>query len=120
AVDGGGHEAGGRDGRENVPAVVGAGVAAEVARREVPRRISHTAGLQKRLWEGIRNNVPYVKLNGPAPGPGRISTNLNISAEFIEGEGLALMLDVQGVAVDSGPSCVSKSLKVPPVLVAIG
>ena len=119
-IHGGVQEGGRRAGTENVPAIVGAGVAAEIARRELPRRISHTAGLQKRLWEGIRNNVPYVKLNGPAPGPGRISTNLNISAEFIEGEGLALMLDVQGVAVASGPSCVSKSLKVSPVLMAIG
>src|SRR5436309_8070004 len=119
-IHGGVQEGGWRAGTENVPAIVGAGAAAEIARRELPRRMSHTAGLQKRLWQGILDKVPYVKLNGPEPGPGRISTNLNISAEFIEGEGLALMLDMQGVAVASGPSCVSKSLKVSPVLVAIG
>jgi len=119
-IHGGVQEGGRRAGTENVPAIVGAGVAAEIARREMSRRLSHTAGLQKRLWKGIRDKVRYVKLNGPEPGPGRISTNLNISVEFIEGEGLALMLDVQGVAVASGPSCVSKSLKVSPVLVAIG
>jgi len=119
-LHGGVQERGLRAGSENVPAIVGAGVAAEIAARELPRRRAHTAGLQKRLWEGIRDTVPYVKLNGPEPGPGRITTNLNISAEFIEGEGLALMLDVQGVAVASGPSCVNKSLKVSPVLVAIG
>src|SRR5437867_5545474 len=119
-LHGGVQEGGLRAATENVPAIVGAGLAAEIAARELPRRRAHTAGLQKRLWEGIRDTVPYVKLNGPEPGPGRITTNLNISAEFIEGEGLALMLDVQGVAVASGPSCVNKSLKVSPVLVAIG
>jgi cysteine desulfurase len=46
--------------------------------------------------------------------------NLNISAEFVEGEGLLLMLDARGIAVASGTSCVSKSLKVSHVLSAIG
>ena len=76
--------------------------------------------MQKRLWDGIQANVPYVRINGPEPGPRRISTNLNISAEFLEGEGLVLMLDVNGVAVAAGPSCISKSLKISPVLTAIG
>ena len=109
-----------RAGTENVPAIVGAGVAAEIALRELPERMAHTAGLQGRLWAGIRDTIPYVRLNGPEPGPRRISTNVNLCAEFVEGEGLALMLDMQGIAVASGPSCVSHSLKVSPVLTAIG
>ena len=64
--------------------------------------------------------VPYVKLNGPEPGAGRIGTNLNVSVEFVEGEGLLLMLDTQGIAVTSGMSCVSKALKVSHVLTAMG
>jgi len=119
-IHGGVQEGGLRAGTENVPAIVGAGVAAEIALREMRQRISHTTRLQKRLWEGIQGNVPCVKLNGPEPGPRRISTNLNISVEFIEGEALALLLDAQGIAVASGPSCLSKSLKVSPVLTAIG
>ncbi|PYM11222.1 MAG: cysteine desulfurase NifS [Verrucomicrobia bacterium] len=119
-IHGGVQEGGLRAGTENVAALVGAGVAAEIALRELPRWLAHTAKLQKRLWEGIRRGVPCVKLNGPRPGPQRLRTNLNISAEFIEGEGLALMLDVHGIAVASGPGCVSKSLKVSPVLTAIG
>ena len=119
-IHGGVQEGGLRAGTENVPAIVGAGVAAEIALREMPRRIAHTTRLQKRLWEGIQGNVSCVKLNGPEPGPRRISTNLNISVEFIEGEGLALLLDAHGIAVASGPSCLSKSLKVSPVLTAIG
>jgi cysteine desulfurase len=119
-VHGGVQEGGLRAGTENVPAIVGAGLAAEFAGRELAQRSSHTAALQKRLWAGIRDNVSLVRLNGPELGPRRISTNLNISFEFIEGEGLALMLDVQGVAVASGPSCVSKSFRISPVLAAIG
>ena len=105
---------------ENVPAIVGAGIAAEIAGRELPKRSAYVARLQKRLWEGLQAKVPHLKLNGPPIGPKRICANLNISAEFVEGEGLLLMLDARGIAVASGTSCVSKSLKVSHVLGAIG
>src|SRR5690606_26823231 len=58
--------------------------------------------------------------NGPEPGPDRICNNINISTEFIEGEGQLLLLDFNGIAVASGSSCVSKSLKISHVLAAIG
>ena len=119
-IHGGIQEGGRRAGTENIPAIVGAGVAAESAGRELPKRIAHTAGLQQRLWVGLREKVPYLKLSGPEPGPFRVSTNLNLSAEFVEGEGLLLMLDTRGIAVASGTSCVGKSLKVSHVLKAIG
>ncbi len=119
-IHGGIQEGGRRAGTENVPAIVGAGVAAEIAGRELPKRMGQTATLQGRLWDGLQKKVPYLTLNGPGLGPSRISTNLNISAEFVEGEGLLLMLDTRGIAVASGTSCVSKSLKVSHVLKAIG
>jgi len=119
-IHGGVQEGGLRAGTENVPAIVGAGVAADAAVREMPRRIARAAALQRRLWNGIKAGVTHVQLNGPEPGQKRISTNLNVSVEFIEGEGLALMLDVNGIAAASGPSCINKSLKIPPVLAAIG
>jgi len=46
--------------------------------------------------------------------------NLNVSFEGIEGEGLALALDLRGLAIHSGPACATGSLKIPPVLAAIG
>jgi cysteine desulfurase len=119
-IHGGVQEGGRRAGTENVPAIVGAGVAAEFVQRQLSERIAHTARLQKKLWEGLRAKVPYLKLNGPEPGPNRISTNLNVSIEFVEGEGVMLLCDVQGIAIASGTSCVSKALKVSPVLAAIG
>lgn len=119
-LHGGVQEGGLRAGVENVPAIVGAGVACEIATREWPRRAAHVAGLQRRLWDGLRARVPHVKLNGPEPGLRRIGTSLNVSVEFVEGEGLMLMLDTQGIAVASGTSCVSKALKVSHVLTAMG
>jgi cysteine desulfurase len=119
-LHGGVQEGGRRAGTENIPAIVGAGVAAEVAAREWSARAGHVARLQQRLWEGLEAKVPYLKLNGPKPGPHRLATNLNLSVEFVEGEGLLLMLDARGIAVASGTSCVSKSLKVSHVLTAIG
>ena len=119
-IHGGVQEGGRRAGTENTPAIVGAGVAAELAQKELPERVAHTARLQKRLWDGLRTKVPYVKLNGPEPGLNRISTNLNLSIEFVEGEGVMLLCDVQGIALASGTSCVSKAIKVSPVLTAIG
>lgn len=119
-IHGGVQEGGRRAGTENVPAIVGAGVAAEVALLELTARAAHTAQLQHRLWNGLKANVPFIKLNGPEPGPNRISTNLNLSTEFIEGEGQLLLCDLNGIAVASGSSCVSKSLKISHVLAAIG
>src|SRR5215204_4098321 len=119
-IHGGVQEGGRRAGTENVPALVGGGVSAEIALREMPQRMTHTAQLQKKLWDGLKTTIPYIKLNGPEPGPKRISTNLNLSTEFIEGEGQLLLCDMNGIAVSSGSSCVSKSLKISHVLGAIG
>lgn len=117
---GGVQENGRRAGLENIPAIVGCGMAVEIAKRDLSQRIAHTAHLQRRLWEGLRSRIDYIRLNGPELGPERISTNLNLSTEFIEGEGQLLRCDVNGIAVASGSSCVSKSLKISHVLAAIG
>lgn len=117
---GGGQENGRRAGVENVPAIVGAGVAAEIAARELARRRAHCARLQRRLWDGLRAKIPRLKLNGPEPGAVRHPANLNISAEFIEGEAQLLLCDMQGIAVASGSSCLSQSRQISHVLAAIG
>lgn len=119
-LSGGDQEQGRRAGTENVPAIVGGGVAAELARRHLGERCAHTGRLQRRLWEGLRAAVPHLALHGPDPGPGRLSTLLNVSAEFTEGEGQMLSLDMAGIAVASGTSCVSKAVKASPVLEAMG
>lgn len=119
-LHGGVQEGGRRAGVENVPGIVGAGIASEIAARELPQRAAHVARLQRKLWDGLKARVPYLRLNGPEPGPRRHPANLNLSSEFIEGEGQLLLCDAKGIAVASGSSCVSKSLKISHVLAAIG
>ncbi len=119
-IRGGSQEEGRRAGEENLPAIVGAGVAAEIALRESEVRRESVARIQAGLWNGLRARVPQLRLNGPDPGEARLPTNLNFSVEFVEGEGVALRADLKGVAIGSGSACVSKALKVPRALAAIG
>jgi cysteine desulfurase len=119
-LHGGGQENGWRAGIENVPAIVGAGVAAATALREGAKWSAHCLRMQQRLWDGLRAGIPYLQLNGPEPGPGRAPTNLNISTEFIEGESQVLLCDMHGIAVAGATGCVSKSIKASHVLSAIG
>lgn len=119
-LHGGEQESGFRAGTENVPAIVGAGVAAELAARDLPQRAAHVAGLQRRLWDGVARNIPHVRFVGPPPGASRHPGHVGFCVEFTEGEGLVLMLDMAGVAVAGGPACVSRAQKVSPTLRAIG
>jgi cysteine desulfurase len=117
-LHGGPQEGGRRAGTENVAAIVGAGVACELAGREFARRQAHVGQLQQQLWEGLR--APGLVLNGPRPGPQRLYTNLNLSVPGLEGEALVLRCDLKGLALASGSSCLSKAVKISHVLQAIG
>lgn len=119
-LHGGEQEGKRRAGSEDIPAIVGAGVAAEIAMRELTARQAVTARLQRRLWDGLECRVPYTRLNGPPPGEERLPVNVNFSVEFVEGEALVLAADMAGIALASGSACLSKALKVSPVLAAIG
>jgi cysteine desulfurase len=119
-LHGGAQEDGKRAGTENVAAIVGAGFAAEIAAREQSSRARHVEELQKRTWSELSRQVGGIRLNGPSPGVDRHPGNLNLSAQGIEGESLALALDMRGIALASGAACTTKSLQVPPALKAIG
>lgn len=119
-LHGGEQEGGRRAGLENVAGIVGTGVAAEIASRELSTRQEWQFTLQRRLWKGLRSSIPRVHLNGPEPGEGRSPANLNVSVEGIEGEGLALLADMHGLAIGAGTACVSKALGIAPTLQAIG
>lgn len=122
-IHGGEQESGRRAGTENVPAIVGAGVAAEIAARDLSARAAHVRNLQVKAWRGLSALIPHLRLNGPNPitaGEHRHPANLNLSVEFVEGEGLALMLDMKGISLAAGAACVTKSMRIPPILAAIG
>jgi len=119
-IHGGVQEDGRRAGTENIPAIVGAGRAADLARTELPARISHTGELQQRLSSGLRAAIGDLLLNGPEPGAGRVTNNLHWCVKNVEGEGLMLLADLQGIDFASGSSCLGKSMKMSYVLEAIG
>jgi cysteine desulfurase len=119
-LHGGQQEHGLRAGTENVAAIVGAGVAARLAHESVTARAKTTRRYQQQLWKGLQSRVGPLRLNGPELGDHRHPSNLNVSIEFIEGEGLVLALDFKGVAFHSGPACLTGSFQSSPVLDAIG
>jgi cysteine desulfurase len=118
-IHGGAQELGWRAGTENISGIIGAGVACELAMKEMAARVDHVGKLQARMWEGISARVKNVRLNGPVPGAKRLPNSLNFSVAGVEGEGLALSLDMKGFAITSGQACATKANKVPATLAAI-
>jgi len=117
-LDGGIQERGLRAGTENVPAIVGMGVAADLAREEMPQRMSHLRSLGQKLTEGLPKKIPYLRFLGhPAQ---RLPGNVSVAVEFIEGEAMLLFMDMEGIRISSGSACISRSLKVSHVMLAMG
>ncbi len=117
-MEGGVQEDGRRAGTENVPAIVGMGVAAEIAVRDMGERVSQLAALRDDLIARLPEAVDRVYLSGhPAE---RLPWNASFLVEFIEGEGMLLFLNNLGVAVSSGSACTSRALKSSHVLDAMG
>ncbi|MDR2931544.1 MAG: aminotransferase class V-fold PLP-dependent enzyme, partial [Oscillospiraceae bacterium] len=116
-MDGGAQEKGRRAGTENVPGIVGLGVAVEAACQNIDVRNEKVRIMRDRLIDSILK-LPRTRLNGDRDK--RLPGNVNISFEGIEGESLLLMLDLKGVAVSSGSACTSGALDPSHVLLAIG
>lgn len=117
-IHGGAQERRRRGGTENVPAIVGFGKAIELAIENMENESIRQAGLRDHLIKEIIDNIPYCKLNGHPID--RLPNNVNFSFEFIEGESLLIMLDMQGFCASSGSACTSGSLDPSHVLLAIG
>lgn len=117
-IHGGAQERGKRAGTINTPGIVGMGKAAELAQKEMDSRIEKETQVRDYLIQKIRDNIPYVKLNGDEQK--RLPNNVNFSFRFVEGESLLLMLDRAGICGSSGSACTSGSLDPSHVLLAIG
>lgn len=107
-----------RAGTENVPAIVAFGEAAKLARAEMPERVAHDAALRDRFETRVKELISDVVMNGDRER--RLSHLSNISFRFIEGEGLLINLDLEGVAVSTGSACSSGTLEPSPVIRALG
>lgn len=117
-IHGGAQERKRRAGTENVPGIVGYGVAAARAAQTMEERTGKEAELRDYMIRRILAEVPYTRLNGDPKK--RLPNNINISFQFIEGESLLIMLDMEGIAASSGSACTSGSLDPSHVLLAIG
>ena len=117
-IDGGVQEAGRRAGTENVPAIVGLGVAADLAKGDVQDRMAQLVPLRARLIERLTKEIDHVYLTGHPTE--RLPGHVSVVVEYIEGEAMLLLLNMQGVAASSGSTCTSRALKASHVLTAIG
>ena len=117
-VHGGAQERKRRAGTENVPGIVGYGVAAERAMHSMADRTAKEVLVRDHLISRITSEIPYAKLNGHPKK--RLPNNVNVSFQFVEGESMLLMLDSFGICASSGSACTSGSLDPSHVLLAIG
>lgn len=107
-----------RAGTEPVANIFGFGLAAELAQSELAQRNEHTRGLRDRFEREIESRIPQIVFNGNRQD--RLSHLSNISFRFVEGEGLLIHLDLNGVAVSTGSACSSGTLEPSPVIRALG
>ena len=117
-LDGGVQESGRRAGTENVPAIVGMGKAAELARVSMSARVAQLARLRDRLLTELPDRIERVVIAGHPQH--RLPGNVSFCVEFIEGEAMLMLLNSQGVAVTIGSACTSRALKASHVLIAMG
>ncbi len=119
-LHGGGQEFGLRSGTENVPGIVGFGVAAEIAKERLERGDDKKlAQLRDYFIDGVLSKIPESHLTGAA-GDARLPFHTSFTVKYIEGEGMLLLLDAAGIAASSGSACTSGSLEPSYVLLATG
>ena len=117
-IHGGAQERKRRAGTENVPGIVGMGKAVEIAMANLEENKKKETELRDYLVKRVMSEVPYTRLNGHPTK--RLSNNANFAFQFIEGESLLIMLDMEGICGSSGSACTSGSLDPSHVLLAIG
>jgi cysteine desulfurase len=115
---GGEHERRRRAGTENVPGIVGFGKAVEVRARDMAEEAVRVTALRDRLWQGLQQRVPEVRLNGHPVH--RLPGTANVAFRHVESESIVLGLDLRGIGVSAGSACTSGSVEPSYVLVAMG
>ena len=116
-IEGGAQEAGRRAGTENVPGIVGIGVAITEMTEHLEENYNKVKALRDRLFEGA-SKISHSRINGDKDK--RLPGNFSMCFEGVEGESLLLMLDMKGVSASSGSACTSGSLDPSHVLLSIG
>ncbi|MEG1608637.1 MAG: aminotransferase class V-fold PLP-dependent enzyme, partial [Clostridia bacterium] len=119
-MDGGEQERNMRASTLNTPSIVGLGKAIELAVIEFEKNNAHNAELRDYFVEQVLKKIEDVRFNGTKDYSKRLSTNANFSFEFVEGESILMLLDMEGIAVSSGSACSSGSLEPSYVLLSVG
>jgi cysteine desulfurase len=115
----GGHqEKSRRGGTENVPSIIGLGVACELAGRNLEKENTSVKDLRDKLESALLEKVPNSRVNGDRQN--RLPNTSNISFESVEGEAILLLLNEFGICASSGSACTSGSLQPSHVLRAMG
>lgn len=117
-VHGGHQERGRRAGTENVPYIVGLGMACELAKSHLDELNTRVKALRDKLERGIVEQIPEVIVTGDETS--RTPNTLNVAFKFVEGEAILLMLNEYGIAASSGSACSSESLEPSHVMQAMG
>jgi cysteine desulfurase len=117
-VIGGHQEKGRRGGTENVPYIVGLGIACELAMKNIEKENIYVRKLRDKLENSLLANTPNARLNGHKTM--RLPNTSNLSFEYVEGEAILLHLSELGICASSGSACTSGSLEPSHVLRAMG
>jgi cysteine desulfurase len=117
-MHGGGHEGGLRSSTVNVPAIVGMGKAVEICTKNMKNENGRLSVLRDKLIKGILGSIDDCWLNGDEKD--RLSNNINISFERVEGESLLMELSNRGIMCSTGSACSSNNLEPSHVLLAMG
>ncbi len=117
-ICGGGQERSQRGGTTNTPLVAGMAEALKITACEMQANNEYIAKLRDRFVNRVIEEIPYVRFNGNMER--RIPSVANFSFEFVEGEGILMLMDFNGIAVSSGSACSSGSLNPSHVLLAMG
>jgi cysteine desulfurase len=117
-LDGGVQENNKRAGTENLVGIIGTGVAAELALRDIDKRISHATKLKEVFLSELPNYVTEYILNGhPQLSLPHLAS---VSIKYVEGESVVLMLDDENIAVSTRSACAAGALQASHVLLSIG
>lgn len=117
-IHGGGQERGRRAGTENIPGVAGLAQAVREAMKELPEITEREKGLRDYFCDEVLKRIPYARVNGSRVH--RLPNNVNFSFQFVEGESVLILLDMQGICASSGSACTAGSLNPSHVLMALG
>ncbi|MBP3410673.1 MAG: aminotransferase class V-fold PLP-dependent enzyme, partial [Clostridia bacterium] len=104
-INGGAQEKTQRAGTENLASIVGIGKAIEIATADIDGHNAQLSAIRDHMIDRILKEIPYSGLNGHPTK--RLPGNVNVCFQFIEGEGLLMLLDNFGIAASSGSACTS-------------